>query len=404
MDSEFKKVGDTPFLIALSSESEEKPGRRIGTISMADKSDQFRSLVSLLSSIELADWVFRQHYLRTVSDLGNPKLAEAEGISGMIEELLSLRDRAQSDDVPYGVLLFLGRLCQEAGLAAKIEPWIRANAAHQGNCAGECEAEARRRIRREAAHRRGDGRRTRPDQRVSALPAHQHAPHRTGCEISVAKGQGLAGFRGKTPIARPEPAESRRNPVLPDPGCGRHSALRPAISQRADQWQVHARPGVCRDRAESGARFGRGIRESASLWLRYADAIRCIKPGEVKFIRIPAPDPAGPALPSEKGFCYAGFTVRPAAGGGGGGGCAGDRFGELMRLGVPYLYWLHDGPSADVAKVEPTLTAWLGQLPTLDRLPATFMEERIRGDAYARQASLLWDDPQFNPFSMPDEA
>jgi hypothetical protein len=139
-----------------------------------------------------------------------------------------------------------------------------------------------------------------------------------------------------------------------------------------------------------------------NAWQRYADALRPRKPCDVKCIRIPPPDEA--ALPNERGVCYAGFVLQAASG-----SCAEGKkekalLLQLMRMGVPYLYWLHGLPPAgDLAQIEPHLEACLKDLTTLIPFPSAFTIQRIGGNPLARRASLLWDDPQFNPFAVPRE-
>ena len=98
---------------------------------------------SLLSGIALSEVVFRHHYRRTVIDLGNPKLHQAQGLIGIIRELDSLCSTEPDD----GLLQFLARLTEEDELNAPVSAWL------DGHFSLQRLATMRKKLQAEKAHR-----------------------------------------------------------------------------------------------------------------------------------------------------------------------------------------------------------------------------------------------------------
>jgi len=133
-------------------------------------------------------------------------------------------------------------------------------------------------------------------------------------------------------------------------------------------------------------------------WVDYAHQLSLDKPGQVKLLPVPLPGNAGVHPEGEKGLCYTRFIVP---------GASASPFGNqekkilmaLMKLGVPYLHWRHapvdDGALKDI---ESFLAGKLKNLNSLGEFPQAYTNGRINGNLLACQATLLWDDPQFQPF------
>src|SRR5262245_8722876 len=100
----FRRVGETPFRVSSASELEELPEILVGAVGANAGNNHFRSVFNLLRDLDVVTDVFLPHYLRTVSDLGIPALANAQGLYGIIEELSSLRDKDLTNGVPRGLL------------------------------------------------------------------------------------------------------------------------------------------------------------------------------------------------------------------------------------------------------------------------------------------------------------
>jgi hypothetical protein len=74
---------------------------------------------------------------------------------------------------------------------------------------------------------------------------------------------------------------------------------------------------------------------------------------------------------------------------------------QAIKWGVPFLYWLHRMPTRPDCweDVETRLGEWLNAVRTLDGVPAGVYQQRIGKEEFAYHATLMWDDPEFNPFS-----
>jgi hypothetical protein len=89
------------------------------------------SLLAFLSENDVTSDMFMPHFRKTVSDLGMPGLATAQGLHGIVPELCSLRDTHGTALLPYGLLQFLKRLASENRLSAPINDWLARNAANR---------------------------------------------------------------------------------------------------------------------------------------------------------------------------------------------------------------------------------------------------------------------------------
>jgi len=397
MDKEFRTVGETPFRIAISSDlTHEAVERRVGSIPTNNRRPLFKSALSLLSPLQLPDSVYRQHYLRTVSNLGEPKLTQAQGLFGMIEELTSMRDNESQEGIPFGLMQFLVRLCQEEGVAQTIEPWLEEHAANQGNNRSNVneiiEAESAEKLLIIEVINDDEG-------RIVEFQPYLRTQHLRVMEdprLIRRKVKDWTEFESKVVAL----IKSLRSPPLLS-GFQVHFLVDPPLFDKAFH-MISASGGTTlgeeyvvllrnRERIRFAPAFVR------NNWKNYADTLRRTALGDLKLIPIQPPAP-GMTLPDEKGLCYANFMLQSTSGA----GISNEKLlmGKLMRKGVPYMYWLHSEPSGGaLAKVGEVLTAWLKELRTLDEFPETFTSQRNDND-FALHASLLWDDPQFNPFPM----
>jgi hypothetical protein len=403
--SALEKVGQIPFRIYYDSEKEMREFM-VGSVPKDVGNDFFISVNALLSGISLSDSIFRPHYLRTVNELGMPELAKAQGLTGMIQELSLLRDTAITSQMPYGLLQFLARLAQEKSLNQPINDWLDKNAPAQKNALAtireKLQLEAQLKIlvvtvendrnnegknevtKYEAVLRNNDFSPVKgvnfPSRTVKdwdefkrALQEELLAKLRTNHSLDSFEIQEI-NFAVDPPLFdRP----FHQIPVMPggDPTLG-HEFI---VLVRHRERNLSKNPNF------------------RKFWKEYADAVRPQRPNSVTLLGI---DSGKVALPSDKGLCFAGFLLPPAyetdlA-------CKNEksRLGALLQLGAPYLYWLHRLPDgADWKAIKPKLTDMLARVSTLDGFPLQFLKERIGGNEFATEASLLWDDPEFNPFT-----
>jgi hypothetical protein len=395
-------AGHTTFRLFYEDERQ-KWDRLAGTVVKDGGNALFNQVAPLLSAIPLPDSVYRPHYLRTVSDLGNPELAKAQGLLGMVRELTSLCDT-------YGLMQFLVRLTQEeeykkltAPGKERLDAWLASQAASQAHVWEN----VNEKIQNESK------------QKILIV------------EVMVDERGGIASFEPSLRRQDLSPVPDIRFPPQPvnswDEFEGKLMSLIEDLRSKhsVTDFQIHflADPPLfdrpfhrilTADGIPLGenfvvvVRYRERLRNATSvirkLWNDYAEALRCSKPREVQLVPVWCPTgESGKPSSDQKGLCYACFAVQPASQGGSASITEEKkRLLKLLRLGVPYLYWPHQAPpSENWDQIKNRLTAWLKNLKTLDQFPDTFTAERIGGEELATQATLLWDDPQFHPFLSP---
>lgn len=400
LNEAFNKVEQTPFRVFSLDDKDEYPSRLVGRVPRDPGDTHFNAVYSLLSTFKLPDTVFRQHYLQTVCDLGNPALAMAQGLSGMIRELASLCDAVVTIQVPYGLLQFLVRLSQENEIADPINTWLTKNAAEQGNAL----ANIREKIETESG------------QKILMVEVMNNAEG----EISSFQPflRTLTLFPVPGIMFTPQPVKDwdeftgKLLAVIEELGSKHfitdlkiHFLIDPPLFDRPFHAITTADGTSLGEAFIVLIRYRERLRHATSLvqknWCDYADALRPISPPRnIKLIPIPPPHikPAAPLL-NERGLCYTRFIVQPTISGN---AASSEKLLllKLLRLGVPYLYWLHQPPPEnDWGRIEPLFIDLLKDLAILDKFPEVFTIGRISGIELTSQASLLWDDPQYNPFT-----
>jgi hypothetical protein len=344
------------------------------------------TVYTMLAKPRLSDAAFRPHYVRTVNDLGMPELFKAQGLHDMVGELARTGTLASVDRATPGLIQFLARVRAEPELTADIDTWLKANAGDQGYVLEN--------IRQKLEEESGV--------KVLVVDVITKRGRLTGYELSL-RTNDLKPLAGQTRKREETDFEKLCPSIVEDmhqldigesdleihvfvdaPLFGREfHSLKLGADTLGERYVVILR---CRERAYTqNPRYRKD-------WREYVDALRPMKPNTVRCLPVPsAPD----LLPAEKGICYTSFVVAP-----------GEDSHEkllmlrtLLQLGVPYLLWLHRLPSPDaIERMNKRLGEMLAQLNTLDEFPRTFTKQRLQGNALARDATLLWDDPVFNPF------
>jgi hypothetical protein len=399
METAFKQVHQAIFRVGIGENEADIRDLLVGAIPPAVRTDLFESVYSLLSRINVPDSVYRPHFLRTARDLGEPALASAQGLTGMIRELSSLRDADGREQVPYGLLQFLCRLHEELEFAAPIDDWLADHAALQGNMI----ANVRQKLADEASTK------------VLIIEVNNdEADKIQSYELSVRlynllpvpgiyyptrEVKNWGDFVAKLlldlkDLAQRHSIEDFQIQFLVNPPLFNqefHAILLRENHTLGEEYVVLVRH---LDRVRSARR---DIREP---WIRYADALRSKRPSDLQLLPIPAgaADPKG-VVPDKKGLCYTRFLVQSVGTTGSARSIEKDVLRRLLVNGVPYLYWLHALPEDDgFNKIGTQFTAWLEDVVSLDDFPSHFKEKRSAANDFARRATLLWDDPQFNPF------
>jgi hypothetical protein len=392
-------AGQTPFQIFALKEKQPIADRVVGTVPKERGGEVFQSLMKTLSPIRVSQTVYRPHYVRTVNGLGMPEMNKAQGLVGMIEELTRLGGNAASQ-ISSGLLEFLVRLSRVPELKEPVGKWISARPEDLGNMRADIDEELDQEngvkilLVEVSNDERGD---------VSEFEAslrEQDLIEFPGAGLIYRQVDGWQSFCAEFAKAI---AELRSDPLTADFEV--HFIVDPPLFDRP----FHLIPTKCggnlgeecivvlrhRDRARRATSVVR------KAWQAYADALRQQQPSAMQLIPIPAAAGPGGILPDGEGLCYTRFVLLdPGVGGGTANTAAKDTVKKVLRLGVPYLYWLNRPPTQPDCwvQLEGDVKSWLNGLLRLDDFPRVFWRQRVKGNEFATLATLLWDDPQFNPF------
>ena len=390
----FETAGQAPFRCDNFDDHTALRNRLVGTIPAAAGSALFHSLWSVLSTIPLDESVYRPHYRCTVSSLGNPRLEQAQGLSGMIGELASLCDTAGTGQLPYGLIEFLVRLSAEAELADPIGAWLKENAASQGHD----QANARRKI----AGERG--------QKVLIIEVKNDEQGQLAAFASFLRTRDLVPVFDVTlpagAVAGWEAFQGRCSSLIGELSTAHEiSEIQFLADPPLFHLPFHAIPtanGTLGEDFVVLVRYRERLRSKAPTvtrcWCDYAAKLRRSQPGSVRVLPIARPG-TGPAAPiaDEAGLCYTRFSVPSAPR-----SAEKQTLMRWLRAGAAYLSWSHEPqPDDDWGQIEACLVACLSGINTLDRFPDAFTDRRLRQHAAAQQATLLWDDPECHPFVIP---
>lgn len=352
----------------------------------------FESAWTLLDGLDVGT-LYRRPYERTMADLGLPA---APDLRTALRELCALRD--ETGPVPHGLLQFMMRLAALPELSDPIAGWLA--------CEARAQARSRREIERKLEMENGQRLlvidvQIRPDTTEivafrpylccadasfdQALPFGERRCH--GWDAFVAELQAVLAE-----VDRHHPLQDVQIQFVIDP---------PLLDRPFHR--IQTRPGdipigqhtavVLRDRDRL---FSTNPRRREQ-WAAYADKLRGQAPSAMKWIRI---DRVG-GIPKEQGLCFAGFNLPHPAGGGASSSKEKQVLHRLLLCGTPFLYVRHQAPAApgDWAATAQALAQLSGSVGNIEGFVDEFRDARVRGDEDAEQASLVWDDPSFNPFT-----
>lgn len=392
-------VGQAPFQVSAVSEQAVIVDRMVGTVPKDRGGVLFQSLMKMLAPIRVPQTAYRPHYVRTVNSLGMPEMNQAQGLTGMIEELTKLEGTGGSEQISVGLLEFLVRIARVKKLKAPVEKWL----------AGRDDLE----------NMRADiDERLEQENGVKILLVEVSNDERgevVDFEASL-RGQDLLEIPGTGLVSKTVDrwsgfcaeldrviADFRSDPVTADFEV--HFLVDPPLFDRPFHLIPTPGGGVLGEECIVVLRHRDRARRATSLvrqaWQAYADALRPQKPGALPLVPIRCEVGPGGILPAQKGFCYSQFVLLDPDVAGGTANAAGKEvLKKVLRLGVPYLYWLNRPPKQPDcwALIEGDVKAWLKGLQRLDDFPREFYMQRANGNEFAALATLLWDDPQFNPF------
>ena len=351
----------------------------------------------MLSNVSLSAIEFSRHYAATMDKLQVPELGQAQGLLGMVRELSSLRDGITSGRISRGLLEFLMRISRDPENGRPVRDWLDR---HPGSDINAARATIRHELDVEQ------------DKKILIVEIeHDHKGDLAAFSSFVCLRDRTRMGRGATP----------RQPVGHwDDFCDKlRSILDELDSQSIELSQIYfavepplfGLPFNLIERTKGDAdslgdhyvvlvRYRRP-QNFRQFWLDYAQTLHACTTKQIKWIQIPADVSALAGLLSKKGLCYAGFVVTRSAPTPRAPTTEQQIILRLLRSGVPYLCWLHGEPaSADWHRsFKRELARWLKVHERLSDIPVAVHQRRIAHEIHARNSTLLWDDPRFDPFS-----
>ena len=349
----------------------------------------FESAWKVLDGLDVHG-LFAHHYERTVADLGLP--ARAHDLASALQDLCEMRD--DKGPVPHGLMQFMMRLASVTGLTAPITDWLDSEAKSQPRSRQEiAERLVREGLQRsllvEVRQEGGEIAGLRPylccaDASLDQAHRFDERPVRGWKAFETAMHAILKEMARHYPLDEMQIQFVIDLPLLDRPF---HRLPTPDGGLLGQQARV-----VLRDRGRVFSSNPKTLKK----WGEYASGLRGQNPADVRWIRIDE----GQSIPPGQGLCFAGFSLpHPVEGVTSGRGK--DVLRRVLSLGAPFLYVRHQPPPApgewdDVVGALQTLSAGLGNL---EDFVDEFHDARLRGVEDAQQASLVWDDPSFNPFT-----
>ncbi len=361
------------------------------------------SLYPLLNGAAVSESRFIRHYRQTVSGLGMPRLFGAKGgINGMISELASLNGSEPELYVPEGLLQFLVRLSEEEELTKPINAWLAKFAKKQNQVLATLrEKIAEEKLRKflfvDVEHDLNSDisgfKLFLFNRELMDVPGITFEKHKVqGWEefscvlrddlqnlVSILQDRDLSGDIEIHFVVDP--------PLFDFPF---HTILTENKVSLGSQYIVILR---------CGDRIRRQIPITLKVWREYDKVLRSTKLSEIKVILIP---PTGRSenneLPKDKGLCYMNFIVTTKAGTRSENRIGKETIRRLLTKGTPYLLLNDLAAFKNLGETEKKFRNWLGEIGTLNEFPDQLAMERTQEDKFACQATLLWDDPELNPF------
>ena len=395
----FKAVGTTPFRIAGWRNQQAILESSVGSLRAEAGSRLLHSALALLTGLDVVERIFRPHFLRVVAELGMPELAQAQGIVGALRELSLLRDGDLERRVPHGLLQLMMRLAREPGLGTAIDAWLDREAGEQ-----------------------------RPSRReIAAALAVEDRQKTLLIEVLMQDAtREIAGFDAFLCSADGQRVNDRRFETRHVRGWDEFVAALQALFadfteggslnnlqiQFAVDTPLFDRPFHRIPIAPGGEEIGAEVvvvlrhrprlrRSDESVyrnWRDFAELLRRVPPGQLKWVQVEG----NPPVPEQKGPYFAAFSLPHPGGPTPAPSCLRELqvLQRLLRLGAPVLYVRHEAPADGVWQgVGTTLGEMMTTLRHLDAFAESFRDARTRGSPHAEQATLLWDDPLFNPFT-----
>ncbi|MGF6844163.1 hypothetical protein QF001_008058 [Paraburkholderia youngii] len=396
LDEAFRAAGTDSFKVSVMS-SARQAGDSQDQADAEDSGDiLFDSAFALLAAHDVVESVYRRHYERTVADLEMPALLPARGLKSVLAELCALRD-GEHGNMSYGLMQFMMRLAERAELKDAITRWLDWHAKYQPNSRKEIASmltleKSQRMLLLEVLL---DGSGT-DIGGVKAYLCCADGSFDRARKFEPLSCSGWDSFVGAVQLIISDLAgdfllENMQVQFIVDSPLLDRPFHRIPVSPEGPP--IGVTTSVVLRHRQRLMYFNPGMRKK---WTEYADKLRSVPVKKLKWHKIEC----ATHIEAKEDMCFAGFVVpHPGAGAG---SCKEEKaiLHRVLMLGVPVLYVRHALPTkgqwAGVGRALKKLTA---ELTNLEGFVGSFHDARLRGDANAEEASLIWDDPSFNPFT-----
>jgi hypothetical protein len=338
--------------------------------------------VACLNGLQLTSHAIRRHFIATAGRAGRKELLASQGNYGMVQALAGLAD-GQAGQVSYYLCELMLRISRERSSDALTE-WIETHVEGQRKSDVERQLGRERPVRRLVVEIPFD-----PDKIVSTYTISLRDQNLRVPPKAYQAAKAVGGWdKFAAAIAAEIEAIAAAEP-------GFQLELDFMVDLALFAYPFHQIP-IGQDET-LGTRFKCVLhflrrRDWQERWDEYCEAVHNIPFDRLDSLCI-AMDRA---LPAERGLCFAGFALAKDR------ACQEEqkKLKAAMRDGTPYLLWVHGDLADPEAELKAELAKLIAGAGAIERLPDQLARRRGREEDLAPFVSLLWDDPQFDPFQL----
>jgi hypothetical protein len=378
--------------------------RVVGADDPIEGNPRYRSVMELLNRVHISTANVEAQYRATVINLLDPTLNAAQGVSGMVEMLSTLRE-------PDGLLQLIVRLAQrdvvdesdenKENREQAINTWLNEDVyewlsrTKYLNLIEELrnlvEIDARRRILCiEIDH----------DDQTEIIAGYRPYLLRNDYVMINEESYQHVSVSGWEPFVASLQELFKRFMVGDTLNVEVQFAVDPPLFDHPYH-RIPVKPGgselgaeaVVLVRWRTRLRFAPEV-AARNRWEACADEVRSVKPNKLQWARFGREG----ELPKRLVPCFAEFAL-PAAWDGRRSLIEKDRVRRVLLRGAPYVYVAQSPPKdVDWAGVEEELQDWLDTVDSLDLIPDHVLKRRIDECRHVSNGMIVWDDPRHNPF------
>ena len=388
----YKALASEPFRI-LSLGTGANRDRWSGPPDQPDLKRHLHAALQLMSEHDIIKTQCRVQYERTVADFGQPAVAKANDIAGMLEDLSEIGNRIMPGEISDALLQFMERLAAMPQLGEIINAWL----AQQAPGKEPSRAAIRHKLKLETL-----GKTLLIVVRDEAGDIAAMRPY-----LCLSDGSFDESFkRDEVPCSGWSALVAQVQDVL------KHFEVNGMLSNLQVQFVVD--PPLLdypfhRIATSTGLELGSMVPvvlryrwrlqgnhvPLRKLWMDFTNALTSQDFKSVAWLCIDNKE----ELPVTKGLCFAKFSVPPSAGKRSGASSPKQVILRMLMKGAPVVYVPHADPvNGQWEQVESALKTMSQEPAHFDTFVQTFQQARLGGNRHASDAVLFWDDPRFNPF------